>query len=385
MKTKKSLKQVMALGVCTVALATAVPAITPVKAYAVSYSYEFTTPKYTERNISIRIITSDTRHTVCVLPIGFNQADYPSVKVTGLDQSPVIINDRTFVPMRAVFEALGCQVGWEGDTKTVTVNKDGVEVTLVIGNSTMQVNKNGQVSSVALDAAPVIINGRTLLPLRAPAEAFGYSVEWDPETSSGFGTSYDGGIFIRDAEKNAEHEKLEEEQRRREEEQRRQEEESKAFQAKVEKGLTRLAEYEKQYKASSKSLTNAEYAQEVLKCMNMFREELGLPAYTMDSTLQAGAQIRAQECATVFNHIRPNGLFPETAVSDTSAYAGIAENLAKRIPGTDSPAEFVVGWLNSEAGHGAQVISTSSTIVGVGIYNSGDQVYCAAFFTHPKN
>lgn len=51
-------------------------------------------------------------------------------------------NDRTQVPVRAVAEMLDCKVDWNGETQTVTITKNGEVITLVIGEDVM--SKNGE-------------------------------------------------------------------------------------------------------------------------------------------------------------------------------------------------------------------------------------------------
>ena len=91
------------------------------------------------------------------------------------DVSPFIEQDRTFVPVRAIFEALGAQVDWDGQTKTVTAKKDGTQVVLEIGVKEIKVNG----AAKALDVAPQIISNRTMVPVRAVSEGFGCTVGWD--------------------------------------------------------------------------------------------------------------------------------------------------------------------------------------------------------------
>ena len=90
------------------------------------------------------------------------------------DQHPVIINDRTMVPMRAIFEALGATVGWNHNEMTATGEKDGVVVGIKIESDVLI--KNGE--STTLDSPAVLVNNRTMVPVRAISEAFGCEVEW---------------------------------------------------------------------------------------------------------------------------------------------------------------------------------------------------------------
>ena len=104
---------------------------------------------------------------------------YKGEKLT-FDVSPKIENDRVMVPMRTVFEAFGAKVKWDGESGTVTAKKksDTVEMTV---NST-EMKKNDE--EITSDVAPVIENGRTLIPLRAVSELLDLEVSWDDETKT---------------------------------------------------------------------------------------------------------------------------------------------------------------------------------------------------------
>ncbi|MDR3242753.1 MAG: carbohydrate-binding domain-containing protein [Clostridiales Family XIII bacterium] len=89
-----------------------------------------------------------------------------------------IINGRTMVPMRGIFEALGAQIGWDDATNTVTAAKGDTKITLAIGDSVAY--KNG--AAMALDVPALIVDSRSLAPLRFVGEALGAQVEWSEET-----------------------------------------------------------------------------------------------------------------------------------------------------------------------------------------------------------
>jgi hypothetical protein len=93
------------------------------------------------------------------------------------DQAPVIENGRTLVPLRVIFEALGAEVDWDHETRTVTAAKENRVITMQVGNFDMI--KDGE--SVSLDVPPVLMNGHMLVPVRAVAEAFNAIVAWDNE------------------------------------------------------------------------------------------------------------------------------------------------------------------------------------------------------------
>jgi len=97
------------------------------------------------------------------------------VDVTNDGVMPIIINDRTMVPVRFISESLGAEVEWEEETKTVTVKYNGKTIKMQIDNSVMYTDGE----SVALDSAPTIRENRTLLPLRALVESLDKKVFWD--------------------------------------------------------------------------------------------------------------------------------------------------------------------------------------------------------------
>ena len=96
----------------------------------------------------------------------------------GQGTTPVIRNDRTLVPIRAIIEALDGTVGWDGASRTVLLKMDSDTVKLVIDSKTAY--HNGEARQ--LDVSPTIINNRTMLPTRFIAESFELSVGWDGGT-----------------------------------------------------------------------------------------------------------------------------------------------------------------------------------------------------------
>lgn len=92
-----------------------------------------------------------------------------------LDQSAVIVDGRTLVPVRAIFEAMGLTLDWNDITKTITATKEGMVIVMSIDNKVTYVNGEAHV----LDVAPQIINDRTLVPLRFVSESVGADVSWD--------------------------------------------------------------------------------------------------------------------------------------------------------------------------------------------------------------
>ena len=91
------------------------------------------------------------------------------------DQPPVIVNDRTLVPMRAIFEALGMNVEWNDAERKVTASGNGYTVELVVNSEFAYVNGK----EVKLDTPATIISSRTMVPVRFVSEATGNNVYWD--------------------------------------------------------------------------------------------------------------------------------------------------------------------------------------------------------------
>jgi len=116
---------------------------------------------------------------------GFAYAnDDVQVKVDGqileFDVVPIIMNDRTLVPIRTIFEELGLNVQWDEKNRTVIGTKDNTRIELTINNKTAK--KNGQL--IYLNTPAIIIDGRTMVPLRFIAESLNCDVTWSSATNS---------------------------------------------------------------------------------------------------------------------------------------------------------------------------------------------------------
>lgn len=98
----------------------------------------------------------------------------------GRGTAPVIADGRTMVPLRAVVEEIGGEIKWDGESREVTISKDGTEIKLTIDSTASFVNEN----EITLDSSPVIIDGRTFLPARFVMETMGYSVIWNSAEQS---------------------------------------------------------------------------------------------------------------------------------------------------------------------------------------------------------
>lgn len=95
------------------------------------------------------------------------------------DVPPVLMNSRTMVPMRAIFEALGAKVNWNEFNESVSgISKTGKKIVISIGSNVATVDG----VPIEIDAPPVLVDGRTLVPLRFISESFDCEVGWDDAT-----------------------------------------------------------------------------------------------------------------------------------------------------------------------------------------------------------
>ena len=110
--------------------------------------------------------------TVVVMQVG-SKTMFVNGKAYEKDAAPVIMNDRTLVPIRFVTESLGGKVAWNAETKEVTLVIDGKEIKMTIGKT---IEKYG--------VAPVIIDSRTFVPVRFVADELGATTAWNAETKT---------------------------------------------------------------------------------------------------------------------------------------------------------------------------------------------------------
>ncbi len=113
-----------------------------------------------------------------ILNVG-NSTAYVDNTKTVVDENPsvtpIVENDRTLLPLRFVAESLGCDVAYDDATQEITVKNKAVEVKLTLGQTAYTVNGEAK----EFDVPAYEKDGRTLLPLRALAEALGKYVYWD--------------------------------------------------------------------------------------------------------------------------------------------------------------------------------------------------------------
>jgi len=131
--------------------------------------------EYATKN-GIKIDTLESTDEITVLIDG---------KKIEFDVKPMLINDRTLVPMRAIFENLGALVQWDDKTQTAFGTDGNILIAFQIDNTLMTKSKlNGENEKIILDVPAKLINDRTLVPIRAISEAFDCKVDWVDETKT---------------------------------------------------------------------------------------------------------------------------------------------------------------------------------------------------------
>ena len=107
-------------------------------------------------------------------------------RVLSFDVPAQIIDDRTMVPMRKIFEELGAEVEWYEAEQGIVAIKDSTIIIMKIDAPMMQVAdlETNEQKQIELDVPPQIVDSRTLVPVRAISESLGVSVDWIAETQT---------------------------------------------------------------------------------------------------------------------------------------------------------------------------------------------------------
>ena len=102
------------------------------------------------------------------------------------DVQPQMKDNRTFVPFRSVFEAMGATVEFDNATRVVSAERDGILVEFTLGSADVKVTENGQTETFQADVVPYVdaASGRTLIPVRFAAQALGSLVGWNQPTQT---------------------------------------------------------------------------------------------------------------------------------------------------------------------------------------------------------
>lgn len=132
------------------------------------------------------IITALTAAMMLAMPAIAAEGDSVTVYSNGnlVADKGIIVEGRTLVPVRGVFEYMGYDVEWDNDTKTATLTSSDNEtvITLTNGKTTFTVND----TYITPDVPQQIIDSRFMLPLRAVGEAVNAEVDWDAESKTAY-------------------------------------------------------------------------------------------------------------------------------------------------------------------------------------------------------
>ena len=129
----------------------------------------------TKKMINVKYIKT----TIMKLQIG-NKVALVNTSTETLDAPPVIVKNRTFVPLRFISEAFGAKLTWDPIFQIIDINLGTDSLRLQIGKNFAEVNGK----KVMLNAAPVIVKGRTMVPIRFISEALDAQVLWDGTTKT---------------------------------------------------------------------------------------------------------------------------------------------------------------------------------------------------------
>jgi len=129
----------------------------------------------TKRTVSVKY----SKSVVMKLQVG-NKNALINNETSSLEAAPVIKDGRTMVPLRFIGEAFGAEFVYDPVFKIIDINFGSDKIKMQIGKKTAIVNG----VEIALDVAPFIVNGRTLVPIRFISETFGAEVVWDGTTKT---------------------------------------------------------------------------------------------------------------------------------------------------------------------------------------------------------
>ena len=133
----------------------------------------------------VRAATPPLAHqTKLVLHVASTQMSVDGASTT-IDVAPQIIENRTLLPIKWVAEPLGALVTWDAADRKVTISLKGTTLELWIGKSQARVNGVAvPIDSTNAKVVPLIVSGRTMLPVRFVAEQLGAGVQWEAATKT---------------------------------------------------------------------------------------------------------------------------------------------------------------------------------------------------------
>lgn len=131
-----------------------------------------------------KLILTATTAIMLTVPVMANEAVTVYSNGNEVADKGIIIEGRTMVPVRGVFEYMGYEVEWDANTKTATLTNTDKEtvISLTSGDTTFTVNDE----EITPDVPQQIVDGRFMLPLRAVGEAVNAEVKWESETKTAY-------------------------------------------------------------------------------------------------------------------------------------------------------------------------------------------------------
>lgn len=265
-----------------------------------------------------------------VLFLGFTvKADGIGITVNGnksnLESKAFIINDRTYVPMRDLFESIGASVSWNDESKSATAAFNNSTVSFKIDSN--YVTKNGEY--YWSDSQCKLVDGKTYVPVRIILELLGFNVIWDEEDKNVNISTLPSYVPETDIPQDSENSN------------------------------------------TPSETANNEYELRVLELINNERTKHGLSQLSIDMNLSIVARAHSTDMhrRNFFNHINPDGLSPFDRIKNYGiSYRYAAENIAA---GQTTPEEVVNSWMSSD-GHRKNILNENFKKIGVGYYNSND-------------
>jgi len=260
------------------------------------------------------------------------------------DSAPQIIDGRTMVPMRGIFEALNAEIAWDPYTQTVSALADGDIITLTVGSPFININNIQE----TMDISPLILDGHTMVPVRYVAKATGHLVEWNHDLriviifSDGF-----------EAERNEQISTHEEN-----------------YLEPIPKhpiSATELDAWIRKYKRDGGA---NDFELEVMRLVNIERASVSMNPLKPNETLMMAARFKAQNMyyLNYFSHTNP--IYGNFYVIPKEIFAFTSEHLGENLGiGQTSPAQIVRDWMNAP-GHRDNILNDNYTDIGIGFYNN---------------
>lgn len=282
-------------------------------------------------------------------------------KALTFDQQPVISENRTFVPMRTIFEYFGMDVEWDSENQSIYACNGDSEISMSISSDEMWVNGE----CIELDAVPFLSGDRALVPLRAISEALSCTVDWNGATASVIisGNIINSTMFpIQSPTAEPTYQPT-------------------AAPTAV-PTTEPTASPTATPTAAPTAATSSESAmeQEVLALVNEVRAENGLSALTWAEDIAEIARAHSADMInrSFFSHTNPDGESPfDRLKSNGISYNAAAENIAY---GQRTAEAVMESWMNS-SGHRANILNKNVKEIGIGaVKNSQGTVYWTQMF-----